>query len=106
VSPDGRERTDILYEMSRQTLTVQTTTPSIGAMQITQARSVPHPLDAGEALSLRVLLDGSVLEVIVNGRTSLTHRVYPTVSANGLRLAGNRAVVHAFSVWEMPSIWH
>lgn len=106
VSADGRERTDIIYDAAQQYLTVQTRVPSVGAMQITQARSIPHTLDPEEPLSLRVLLDGSVLEVIANQRTSLTHRMYPTTaSSNGLRLAGSRATLRALDLWEMPSIW-
>ncbi len=106
VSPDGRERTDIIYDAGQQCLTVQTMTPSIGAMQITHARTIPHALGANETLTLRVLLDGSVLEVIANQRTSLTHRMYPTTAAsNGLRMAGSRATLRTLDLWEMPSIW-
>ncbi len=106
VSPDGREHTDIIYEAAAQTLTVKTTVPGIGEMLVSHERTIPHVLDDEENLTLRILLDGSVLEIIANQRTSLTHRMYPTTdSSNGLRLAGSRAILRALDLWEMPSIW-
>ena len=38
----------------------------------------PFSLETGEALSLRVLIDKSVLEVYANGRQCVTARMYPS----------------------------
>jgi beta-fructofuranosidase len=106
-SDDGREHTEIRYDVAQGRLLIQTTTPTIGAMHLTQTRAVPHHLDDGERLTLRLLLDGSVLEIIANERTSVTHRLYPTrANCDGIRLSGARAHLVALDLWEMPSIWH
>jgi beta-fructofuranosidase len=58
-----------------------------------------------EALELRVLLDGSVLEIIANGRTSISTRIYPErADSQGLRLFGQGVLQH-MSVWPMQAIW-
>ncbi|MBK8022988.1 MAG: GH32 C-terminal domain-containing protein [Chloroflexi bacterium] len=83
-SVDGRERTDVSYDAASQRLIVRTVTQAGG-----QERAVSHPLDAHENLALRMLLDGSLLEIIANGRTSLTHRFYAADRSNdGVRLSG------------------
>ncbi len=68
--------------------------------------AIPHELESGEALHLRILLDGSVVEIIANGRTSLTHRIYPSsIDRRNVRLLGAKSLVQSLDVWEMPSIW-
>jgi beta-fructofuranosidase len=101
-SADGRERTDLRYEAATQRLSIQTMTDGV----VTASKDIPHPLEAGEALRLRLLLDGSVLEIIANGRTSLTHRLYAADRAsNGLRLHGSGTRLDSLTIWEMASIW-
>lgn len=66
----------------------------------------PHPLSQGEALTLRILLDGSVLEVIANERTSLSTRFYPGVANSvELRAFGEGARLRALDAWEMSPIF-
>ena len=63
-----------------------------------------HRLDPGENLELRILLDGSVIEVIANGRARVTSRFYPSdAMSQGLRVISPEAVV-SLDVWEMASI--
>ncbi|MBZ0278044.1 MAG: glycoside hydrolase family 32 protein [Anaerolineae bacterium] len=105
-APDARERTDILYEAAHQRLTVRTTTFGTEAVVLTTSRTVPHQLNPDENLTLRVLWDGSVLEIIANQRTSLTHRLYPTLrESSGVRLSGSQSRVIRLDIREMPSIW-
>ena len=67
---------------------------------------MPHPLADDETLDLRILLDGSVLEVIANGRTSLASRIYSRrADDNRTRLFGSEARLERLDIWEMPSIW-
>ncbi|NWF68311.1 MAG: glycoside hydrolase family 32 protein [Chloroflexi bacterium] len=102
VAPDGHERVDIIYNAAQQQLNVHT----IRAQRLVETRQTPHALAAGEALSLRILLDASVIEIMANGRTSLTSRVYASSAAcAGLRLLGRQAHLRALDLWEMPSIW-
>ncbi len=101
-SADGLERTDIRYEAAGQRLTVTTTINGV----VASSKAVPHVLEAGEDLNLRLLLDASVLEIIANGRTSLTHRFYPGSRDNtGLRLNGSGAHLKTLHIYEMASIW-
>ncbi len=103
---DGTEHTDIRYDAAAQQLRVQINAPHVEATHILPHRTANHPLDAGEPLRLRLLLDGSVLEVIANGRTSLTERIYARHAGHdGLRLSGNGGRVRSMDIWEMPSIW-
>ena len=51
------------------------------------------------------MLDGSVLEIIANGRTSISTRIYPSrADSQGVRVFGH-GVLQAMTVWQMPSIW-
>lgn len=66
----------------------------------------PHQLLPDETLKLRILLDGSVVEVIANDRTSISTRYYSTaVNKVELRLSGEGARLRALDIWEMPSIF-
>ncbi|WP_276272469.1 GH32 C-terminal domain-containing protein [Haloarcula litorea] len=59
-------------------------------------------------LSLRVFVDGSVVEVFANERHCLTSRVYPTSdAATGVSLTaeGGSATVASLDLWEMDSMW-
>jgi beta-fructofuranosidase len=105
-SPDTRERVDIVYEAAKQQLSVRKISPEISTALTTHVREVAHELAAGEPLRLRILLDGSVVEIIANDRTSLTSRVYPSQADNNrVQLLENRARLDSLDIWEMPSIW-
>jgi hypothetical protein len=60
-------------------------------------------LDDAEPLELRILLDGSVMEILANSRTSLSNRIYPSQVAETLVQTQN---AQALDIWEMPSIWN
>jgi beta-fructofuranosidase len=105
-SPDGSERVDLLYEADKQNLIARKVTVEPGGVLVTHIREVPHRLAADEGLKLRVLLDGSVVEVIANDRTSVVSRFYPTnADNNGVQLLGAKARLRSMDVYEMPSIW-
>lgn len=100
-SADGTERTEIVFDAAAGSLSVRRT----GA-QPADIQQAPHTLAAGELLTLRILLDGSVTEIIANERTSLTNRSYPSQSEhNRVRLFGSKARLQSLDVWAMPSIW-
>lgn len=105
-SADNHERVDILYNATNQQLSVHKINPETNGALTTHSREVTHQLAPGENLKLRILLDGSVVEIIANERTSLTSRFYPT-SANSeqVRLLGAQARLVALDIWEMPSVW-
>jgi beta-fructofuranosidase len=105
-SPDGIERLDIVYDAAKRHLIVRKVSPETSTALTTHVREVAHELAAGERLRLRILLDGSVAEIIANDRTSLTSRVYPSQADNNrVQLLGTKARLHSLDIWEMPSIW-
>lgn len=105
-SPDGTERLDIVYEATKQVIVVNRITPEHGSILAEGVLPASHQLDTGETLRLRVLLDGSVVEIIANDRTSVTSRVYPShPDHTKLRLFGTQARLRLLDIWEMPSIW-
>lgn len=101
-SPDENEQTDIVFESAARQLVVSTRSPD-GKIHI---RKAPHHLAEGEVLKLRVLLDGSVIEIIANDRTSLTTRIYP-IQTDGycVRPLGEDAGLQSMDIWKMTSIW-
>ncbi len=105
-SADQKERSEIVYEADSQHLIVRKIRTEADGALVTHLREVPHELGAGEALRLRILLDGSVIEIIANERTSVTSRVYPLrADSDGVRLLGTKARLQALDIWKMPSIW-
>lgn len=105
-SPDGVERTDIIYDATTQRLSVRKASPEAHNATNTHNREIPHSLAADEALQLRILLDGSVVEIIANYRTSITSRSYPSQpESNHIQLLGSKAHLRSLNIWEMPSIW-
>ncbi len=105
-SEDDTERIDIIYEASRSRLTVHKVFPRTNGALTTHSLEVPHALDIGENLRLRILLDHSVVEIIANERTSLTRRIYPESSiSNQVKLFGSNARVETLNIWQMASIW-
>ena len=98
------DKVSIVYQRSTQTLQVRRQyaqeNPDIESAPMGSA----HLLDRGETLQLRVLVDGSVLEVIANGRTRISSRFYPTSADNiCLRVVSPAAAV-GLDVWEMSSV--
>ena len=101
-SPDGSERTPITYSRDG-TLTVDRAAASADDRSFggTQRMDVT-PYDG--PLSLRVFLDGSVVELFANERHCLTSRVYPTDAAStrfSLTARDGRATVSSLAGWTM-----
>ena len=104
VASDGEEKAAIVYERETQTLRIYRHYRRDDAAIDSGPQGLAHRLDAGEMLQLRILLDGSVLEVIANGRTRVTSRFYPSSKDNdGVRIIAP-AAVKALDIWEMASI--
>ncbi len=102
---DGSEETRLSYNPDTKLLSVNRDRASQDEEQEAFAHEAPHELAPGESLQLRILLDGSVLEIIANGRTSICSRIYPTsAESQGLRLFG-KGEVKSLSAWTMRSIW-
>ncbi len=95
-----QEKLEILYDAAGQQLIVRETVLGADGALTTRVKQAPHL--AGAMLKLRVLVDGSVAEIIADEVTSLTSRVYPSAVAEcSVQLVGSGTL----DVWEMPSIW-
>lgn len=105
-SPDGEERTPIRYTRDSE-LVVDRSHSSLDE----QASKVPDrmpiaPID--EPLSLRLFVDGSVVELFANDRHCLTTRIYPTrEDSDGLSLRARDGAVELLelAVWELGEAW-
>ena len=117
-SPDGAEQTRIFFDTAAGQVGIDGTRaarvmngrPQVpflpaGEKEI-QVQGAPFELSAGEPLRLRVFLDRSVIEVFVNGRQSLTQRIYPTQGDSMEVRAfsdGGRARVDSIEAWDMAA---
>ncbi len=103
---DDSERTDVVFEAGSQHLMVHNVSPIAHESKIIHTRKVPHELSDGEPLKLRLLLDGSVLELIANDRTSITSRIYASsADSDRIKLIGSASQLKSLDIYEMPSIW-
>lgn len=100
-SPDGREETTVSYDPAGGLLTVGRDRSDSADENESYAVTADHKLRHGEHLELRILLDGSALEIIANHRTSLSARIYPVrTDSRGVRIFGN-GVLREMSFWQM-----
>ena len=70
--------------------------------------SAPVLIDPGDPVHLRIFVDRSVVEVIVNGRQSVAVRVYPgRPDSKGVSLTsrGHESTVFSLDCWQMHSIY-
>ena len=105
LSADGAEKASIVYDSGTRTLQVKRQRRNRLPEYDDETQGLAHELDADEALKLRVLVDGSVIEVIANGRARVTSRFYVgDAGSDGLRVI-NPDALRGLDVWEMESIW-
>jgi beta-fructofuranosidase len=104
-SPDGKDKTEIIYDGATQTLRVLRYISDNTNDIDTYVQGALHRLEVQEALELDILLDGSVLEIIANKRTSITSRIYSTQSNSEYIRIINSSALTVLEIWEMSSIW-
>lgn len=76
-TPDGDERTRIVLDARRGTVSIDKTRSTLDP-EASRARQVAAHPAMDEEVDLHVIVDGSVLEMIVDGRLAFTTRAYPT----------------------------
>ena len=97
----GDDKLTIVYERRAQTLQVQRRYQQANSEIDSGPEGIAHALDADETLQLRILIDGSVVEVIANGLSRVTSRFYPaSADAPSLRVIAPAAAL-SVDVWEM-----
>ena len=102
-SPDGAERTPIRYTDDGD-LIVDRTESSLAADVTETSQTIEDVSTENGRVHLRVFLDGSVVEVFANSRTSLSSRIYPTrEDSTGLscRAVGGSVTIHDCHVYAM-----
>jgi beta-fructofuranosidase len=102
-SPDGKEETLVYYDATDRKLKVDTRQSSLtqGPKGI---EAGPLRLGPDEALTLRVFVDKSVVEVFANGRQAVMRRIYPSrTDSVGVALfaRGGAARVGTLRAWKM-----
>jgi beta-fructofuranosidase len=108
-SKDGSEETVIRYIPERETVEVDLQKTSLDEELMenfydeSKLQSAELKLKKGENLELRIFIDRSVLEVFINKKLCLTHRVYPTLDDNKVFIySKNGAIdVKEFNAWKM-----
>ncbi len=107
-SPDGTEVTRIIVDWERAQIEIDRRQASLEP----QVETTGHRADIGvlteDVFRLHLFVDHSVLELIANGRTAMTTRVYPTRSdSSGVALfaTGDRTRVRTLDLWRLASIW-
>ena len=114
-SPDGAEQTRIsLFRQDHRRFGVSSLQIDVSASSLSGevfARSPeigPIDLPDGDALTLRVFVDRSIVEVFANDRQCLTVRVYPeredSVGVSAFARGGGARLV-SMEAWQMRSIW-
>lgn len=104
-SPNGEEQTSIYYDPHKSQIVVDRRQSS--ADLPLDLLEVPFDLSEVESLKLHIFLDRSVMEIFVNGRTTIASRIYPS-RADSLGIgvtAEDGAQIKTLDVWEMASIW-
>ncbi|SFR49986.1 GH32 C-terminal domain-containing protein [Halogeometricum limi] len=102
-SPAGNERTVVRYD--GDAVTVDRSQSALDRVPDTDEQTMPV---AGDSLSLRAFVDGSVVELFANERRCLTSRVYPTrADADGvsLRAVGGGVELSSVDAWEIDAVF-
>ena len=122
-SPDGEERTRILFFKERgyadrtrgkqgafaSVVSIDSSLSSVAGDVLSRPpETAQFQLEEGEHLRLRVFLDRSILEVFVNDKICLGIRVYPERKDSlgvSLRAQGQEAQLLSLDAWRMETIY-
>ena len=109
-SPGGEEETSIIYDTEKQVVRVDLTRTSLDKNLMDRYepfdfnQEAELKLEQGELLEFHIFIDKSVLEVFINNRLCLTHRVYPQrEDSKGVVLfsIGGSIKVPVINAWEI-----
>ena len=108
-SPDGSEQTSIIYDAEKEVVRVDLSKTSLDSslMRYEWFKSIQEAslkLSPKETLNFHVFIDKSVLEIFINGKLCLTHKVYPSLEdSKDVRLfsVGGTIDVPTVNAWKM-----
>ncbi|EOD51427.1 putative sucrose-6-phosphate hydrolase protein [Neofusicoccum parvum UCRNP2] len=118
-SPNSEEYTTIYYTPSNYTLVLNRISSSLitnftrssfnGYFEPYLFRSATSPSAAPEPITFNIFVDGSLLEIFINDRLSMTSRIYPSrADSLGVSLvsSGGGAVFKNVTFWDaMAGVW-
>jgi sucrose-6-phosphate hydrolase SacC (GH32 family) len=103
-SPAAEEDTAIVFDRASSRLRVDREHASLTATSYRGMDGGPIDLAGAGALTLRIFLDRSVVEIYANERACLTERIYPTRPDSvgvALLACDGQVCVRSLDVWEM-----
>ena len=110
-APDGAEQTAIIYDSKKKVIRVDLSMTSLDRSLMDWFYKKHHykqeaefKLKPNESLNLHIFIDRSVMEVFVNNRLCLTHRIYPTRDdSKGIVLfsKGGNIEIPVLNAWKM-----
>ncbi len=104
-SPDREEETLVYYDATDRKLKIDTRKSSLAEGTKT-VEAAPFVLKPGEALTLRIFVDRSIVEVFANDRQAVVRRVYPQrADSMGVSVfaTGGAARARQVSAWRMAA---
>jgi len=104
-NPDGSEYTKIYYDVENQQMVVDQTYSSLKEHIPKQIKKEIYHLDLSNPIDFHVFIDGSVIEVFVNGEDAFTTRVFPKkVTSNEVEIfSENGEIVAKADVWTLKA---
>ena len=108
-SKDGSEETVIRYMPEQGTVEVDLQKTSLDEKLMEnfydegKVQTADLNLKDGEDIMLRIFIDRSVMEVFINKKLCLTHRVYPTLDENNVSIYSKNGEINvkAINAWKM-----
>jgi len=103
-SPDGEETTRIYYDVDEKKLCMDARKSGAKGQRSLALEQAPFELKKDEQLTLRVLIDKSVVEIYANQRQAIARRVFPTRKDSVeiiLETQGGSATFASVKSWEM-----
>lgn len=105
-SDDKTEQLKVYYDVPAQEWVIDASQSSLAEGARKDIRRGAYPLAAGETFDVKIFVDGSVLEVFINGEDHFTGRFFPTLpSSDGIEMfvEGGNATAENVKIWEMQS---
>ncbi|NJO24983.1 MAG: glycoside hydrolase family 32 protein [Bacteroidia bacterium] len=104
--PQQKEMTKIFYDTERKKTIADQTKSSLNKNIPLRTRDGDYILNTNDKLTIRLFIDGSVVEVFINDQAAFTTRIFPLYGESNqveLFTEGGTVVAEKITVWEMRS---
>ena len=104
--PQQKEMTKIFYDVERKQFVADLTKSSLNKNIPFETRTGDYLLNPGKKLTIRLFIDGSVVEVFINDEAAFTTRIFPLYKESNqveLFTEGGTVIAEKITVWEMRS---